>query len=255
MTPAWILGIFAAVMLIVSAVSAGRLVVEWPWRPDARRPDVDIAHVLMGISMAGMLTGGLRTLPATAWEVIFGVLTVWFTWQVVRDARAEGARALAGGHCAPHMIHSAAMLYMYLALVPPAAGAASGMSGMSVSGTQWLSYPTIAFAFGLLLAGYSVWDLDQVSGKRYSLARATTALPGPAFAGVSAGSAAVLPGTGAVAGAADDNASGEQAGAASSRARDTGQSSTRRLLLSPGTAVSCRIAMGVTMALMLFIMI
>jgi hypothetical protein len=252
MTPAWILDIFAAIMLIVSAVSAGRLAFEWPWRFSAH-PDVDISHLLMGISMAGMLAAGLRTLPDTAWEVIFGILTAWFTWQVVRDARAEGARALAGGHCAPHMIHSAAMLYMYLALVAPSASTGSAMGGMGASGMQSLSYPTIAFAFGLVLAGYSIWDLDQVSGKRYSLARATAVLTRPALAGVSAGSAAVLPSAGAGAGA---GAPGEPADVEPSRPQEMiGQGSARRLLLSPGMAVSCRIAMGVTMALMLFIMI
>jgi hypothetical protein len=242
MTPAWILDMFAAVMLVVSAVSAGRLSFELPWRHDTRRPDVDAAHVLMGISMAGMLVSGLRTLPDGVWEVIFGVLTAWFTGQVVRDARAEGVRALAGGHCAPHLIHSAAMLYMYLALVPPEVGAASGMGA---SGMQSLSYPTIAFAFGLVLAGYSVWDLDRVSGKRYAFARATTAL---------AGVPAVFPG--AVVSMGVGAASGEPiATAPSAASRPHGNGAARRLLLSPGTAVSCRIAMGVTMALMLFIMI
>ena len=38
MTPAWILDIFAAVMLVVAAVSAARLVVARPWRQGARGP-------------------------------------------------------------------------------------------------------------------------------------------------------------------------------------------------------------------------
>lgn len=247
MTPAWILEIFAALMLVVAAVSAARLAAGWPWRR-AAHPDVDIAHLLMGISMAGMLTVGLRTLPDTPWEIIFGVLTAWFVWQVVRDARASGVRALAGGHCAPHMVHSAAMLYMYLALVT---SSGSGMSGMGASGTQSLKYPTLAFAFGLVLAGYSVWDLDQLSGRRYSLAAVTTAVTSPALAGVPAGRAtAVLPGSG--------TGSSEPIDAAPSRPAGSGRDASslpRKLLLSPGTAVSCRIAMGVTMALMLFIMI
>jgi hypothetical protein len=259
MTPAWILDIFAAVMLIVSAVSAGRLGLQWPWRHDALHPDVDIAHLLMGISMAGMLAAGLRTLPDTLWEVLFGVLTAWFTWQVIRDARAEGVRALAGGHCAPHMIHSAAMLYMYLAVVTPAAGTGSAMGGMGASGMQSLSYPTLAFVFGLALAGYSVWDLDRLSGKRYSLSRATTALAGPALAGVAAtGPTAVLPAsTAGLPGTAGTGAETDDAPSTSDTA-DGGQraaGAARGLLLSPGTAVSCRVAMGITMALMLFLMI
>jgi hypothetical protein len=248
MTPAWLLDIFAVIMLVVSAVSAARLADSWPWR-SAAHPDVDIAHLLMGISMAGMLAAGLRTLPDAAWEVIFGVLTAWFAWQVVRDARAAGVRSLAGGHCAPHLVHSAAMLYMYLALVAPAASGGSGMAGMSGSGMRSLSYPTVAFLFGLVLAGYSVWDLDQVSGRRYRLVGATAALaaPGalaaPALAGVPASSGeAVASSGGGVA------SSGATSGAAAGGA-------LRGLVMSPATAVSARIAMGVTMALMLFIMI
>ncbi|MGD0556201.1 MAG: DUF5134 domain-containing protein [Streptosporangiaceae bacterium] len=236
MTPAWILDIFAATMLVVAAVSAARLVAAWLWHRTAH-PDVDVAHLLMGVSMAGMLAAGLRTLPDTLWEVIFGVLTAWFVWQVVRDARVSGIRALAGGHCAPHMVHSAAMLYMYLALVT-SSGSGSGMSGMGGATTQSLSYPTLAFAFGLVLAGYSVWDLDQLSGRRYSLANATLALAGS--------STVVLSGAGP--------GSGSAVGVAPPQPEESGDVS-RELLRSPGLAVICRIAMGVTMAFMLFVMI
>jgi len=38
-------------------------------------------------------------------------MTAWFAVRVVLDARASGVRALAGGHCALHLVHSAAMLY------------------------------------------------------------------------------------------------------------------------------------------------
>ena len=66
MTPSWILDIFAALMLVVAAVSAGRLVVAQPWRQGAQRTalaDIDVAHLLMAIAMAGMLTASLQTLP------------------------------------------------------------------------------------------------------------------------------------------------------------------------------------------------
>ncbi len=176
MTPAWILDVFAAVMLAVAAVSAAQLVAAWPRRYGPVSTDTDIAHLLMAIAMAGMLVPSLATLPDRAWEIVFGLLTAWFAGRVLR----------AGGGCAPHLVHSAAMLYMFLALPAPAA-----------DGMRTLRFPTLAFAFGLALAGYCVWDLDQLSGRRH------------AFGGV----------------------------------------------LSPGVTVSCRIAMGVTMALMLFRMI
>ena len=131
MTPSWILDIFAGLMLVVAAVSVGRLGVAQPWRHGAHRAalaDIDVAHLLMAIAMAGMLAASLQTLPNGAWEVIFGVLTVWFAYRVARDFRVSGGRALAGGHCGPHLIHAAAMLYMFLALTAPAAHG-SGVSG------------------------------------------------------------------------------------------------------------------------------
>ena len=75
----------------------------------------------MALGMAGMLTASLTTLPDVAWAVIFGVLAVWFASRVVLDARVSGVRALAGGHCAPHLIHATAMLYIVLAVAGPPA--------------------------------------------------------------------------------------------------------------------------------------
>ena len=249
MIPAWILDVFAAVMLVVAAVSAARLVAARPWRPGAVVLDTDVAHLLMAIAMAGMLAGSLRTLPDGAWEVVFGVLTAWFGYRVVRDARASGVRALAGGHCAPHLVHSAAMLYMFLALAAPAAG--GGMGGMGGSAMQTLDYPTLAFVFGLVLAGYSVRDLDLLSGSRYARTVQAPALAAvPVLAGTESRTGAFpgLPAGGGMDG-------GSPAQAAEPEPAHQGPDAARTLLLSPGVTVGCRIAMGVTMAFMLFAMI
>jgi Domain of unknown function (DUF5134) len=259
MTPAWLLDIFAALMLVVAAVSAARLVTARPWvggggTAGPAGPDVDVAHLLMAIAMAGMLAASLTTLPNTAWDVIFALMTAWFAWRVWHDARASGIRALAGGHCAPHLVHSAAMLYMFLALAAPV-GAGSGMAGMGASGSamQTLEYPTLAFAFALILAGYSVWDLDQLSGRRYSVAIAGAPLNRvPAMAGAEPAGAALSgpAATGDAMSASAPPAAGTVPGG--TRGRGPG---VRALLLSPGTTVGCRIVMGVTMAFMLVIMI
>ena len=226
MTPGWILDIAAALMLAVAAVSAARLVAARPWQRGAVVADTDIAHLLMAIAMAGMLVTGLSTLPDAAWEVIFGVLTGWFAYRVFRDARVNGTRALAGGHCAPHLVHSAAMLYMFLALLSAPGGPGQGMSGMGgSSGPQSLKAPTLGLVFAFILAGYTIWDLDQISSRARRLAPAGFALAaGPASAGpaMPAVPAAAVP-----------------AGS----------------LLSPGMTVACRIAMGATMTFMLLIMI
>ncbi|MGH3171243.1 MAG: DUF5134 domain-containing protein [Trebonia sp.] len=226
MPPAWILDIFVAVMLTVAALSAARLAAARPnpGRSWPRQADSAAAHLLMGIAMAGMLAASVKTLPNGAWEAVFGVAAVWFAGRVVRDARANGVRALAGGHCAPHLVHSAAMVYMYAALTIGSGARTDGM-GMS-GGTQGLEYPTLGLVFALVLAGYSVWDLDQLSGRRYSV---------PVPVPVPAGAVPVPEGV----------VSAVRAAAAP----------PWDLLASPALVVSCRIAMGVTMAFMLFIMI
>ncbi|TVZ07032.1 DUF5134 domain-containing protein [Trebonia kvetii] len=281
MTPAWILDALAALMLVVAAVSAARIVLARPWRCGAFVADTDVAHLLMAIAMAGMLTPRLGTLPDTAWEAVFSLLAVWFASRVAREARTNGRGALAGAHCAPHLVHSVSMLYMFLAATAPPArtGTGEGMGGMSAgagSAAMTLSLPTLAFVFAFILVGYAVWDLDQLSGRRYSTGRHDAGLR-VSLAGVApVGAAQVGVGqvgvgqvaaseTGARAAARTyDARHADQAGAASSGGtvgavdgcgRDgaprTGGAAA--FLLSPAVTVGCRIAMGVTMAFMLLI--
>jgi len=263
MIPSWVLDIFAAVMLVVAAAGAARLIAARPWQPGTRPAalaDIDVAHLLMAIAMAGQLVPGLRALPDGAWEVVFGVMTAWFGYRVARDAQVSGVRALAGGHCAPHLIHAGAMLYMFVAVSAPAAHESGGIGGMggSLSSMGTLGLPFLALLFTLALVGYSIWDLDQLSGPgtsgHYSLAVAPVPAPGPVLAEVGAGATG---GTGVAAMAASASvpapAAAEPAGAArvppaSAPADGTG-------VLAPWVATSCRIAMGVTMAFMLMIMI
>jgi hypothetical protein len=232
MTPGWILDIAAALMLAVAAVSALRLAAARPWQRGSVVADTDIAHLLMAIAMAGMLVTDLSTLPEAAWEVIFGVLAAWFTYRVIRDARTNGTRALAGGHCAPHLVHSAAMLYMFLALgtVGDAGQAMNGMGGPAA--IQSLKVPTLGLVFAFILAGYTIWDLDQVSSRTRRVAPA-----GFALAAVRASAGPAMPVSATFSGTSGN---GRGAGGA---------------LLSPGMTVACRIAMGATMTFMLLIMI
>jgi len=259
MIPTWIFDLLAAVMLLVAAVSAARLVAAQPWRHGSVVIDTDVAHLLMAIAMAGVLAPGLSTLPNAAWEVIFGLMIVWFAFRVALDARSNGVRALAGGHCAPHLVHSGAMLYMFLGMTS-AAGAMAGMAGMpgmsaGSSSMLMLSDPTLAFVFALILIGYSIWDLDQLSGRRYSLASAPVALVGaragvPAMAGAESGATTAFSGPdlssgvpGAVTGIATvPGAVGE---------RHVAGGALGQFLLSPAVTIGCRVTMGVVMTFML----
>jgi Domain of unknown function (DUF5134) len=255
MTPSWILDIFAAIMLAVAAVSAGRLAATRPWRrgTQAVLADTDVSHLLMAIAMAGMLTASLQTLPNGAWEVIFAVLSAWFAYRVVRDARVSGVRALAGGHCAPHLIHAAAMLYMFLALMAPSAHGSGGMAAMA-GGMGTLQLPFLAFVFAFLLIGYSIWDVDQLSGPgasvHYSLATARMAPAAAVLVGAAGG-----PGAAALSASADSSGGSAAAPDARPVKASTPSDHADRGVLAPWVATTCRIAMGATMAFMLLIMI
>jgi hypothetical protein len=225
MTPSWLLDLLAALMLAIAAVSVVRLAgsVRAPgrsWRAALQTmTDADVSHAAMGIAMAGMFTSRLATLSNTAWAVIFGLLTAWFAARIWLDG--HGARALVTSRCTLHLLHCASMLYMFLALGTAASGG-GGMSGMGGPAVQTLSYPTLAGVFVLLLVGCSVWDLNQLSGRRYSLIIAG----GPATGTVATGTVAAgrVPAAGGY-------------------------------LLAPATKVGIEVIMGIAMAFMLVIMI
>ena len=192
------------------------------------------------------------------------MLTAWFGYRVARDAQVSGFRALAGGHCAPHLLHAAAMLYMFLALTAPVShgGGMSAMGGAAASAMGTLALPALAFVFTLLLVGYSVWDLDQLSGPgpsgHYSLAMARVAPAAAVLAGVGAPA-----GPGAAAMSAPASGQAGSAWASEPIAARPAQparagvpaSGNARGVLAPWVATSCRIAMGITMGFMLVIMI
>lgn len=285
MTPAWLLDILAALMLAVAAVSAARVAMARPWRPGAVIADTDVAHLLMAVAMAGMLAPGLAIRPGVAWEVVFALLAIWFVARVLADASSNGVRALAGGHCAPHLVHSGSMLYMFLAAPMPAARASGtgGVPGGPGSGAMALSHPPLALVFAFVLVGYAIWDLDQLSVRRYAtgtrVSLAGAGAPGAVSMSVLAGAQSppvdrpdtgpggtepaadrvTLPaGEPAVLQAVDEHAA--------PRTRDEHAAASRGVacadgsypggggfLRSPAVTVGCRITMGIVMAFMLLI--
>jgi hypothetical protein len=219
-TPAWILGIFAAVMLLVAEVSASQLVIARAWtRRGGTNADIAVSQLLMGIAMTGILVPGLSILPNAAWEVIFAVMTAWFAWCLRRESQGRGAAAVAGGHYAPHLVHSAAMLYIFAALAGPSGSGTGGMSGMSgMAGGSSGGIPALALIFALLLIAVTIHDLDRPAGADgYFRVVGRRSVP--------AGSA--LPAA----------------------------YTAERLLLSPAVAKACQVTIGVTMAFTLIVVI
>ena len=228
-TPAWIREIFAVVMLLVAEVSAGQLVIARAWtRRGGTDADIAVSHLLMGIAMAGILVPGLSTLPNAAWEGVFAVVTPWFAWCLWRESRGRGAAAVASGHYAPHLVYSAAMLYMFAALAGPSAegsgmsmsgpGGMSGMAGGPSGGMPTLHAPTLALIFALLLIAFTVHDLDRPAGvDGYFHVVGCRNVPAGSALAVAAAVPVVL-------------------------------------LLSPAVVKGCQVAIGVTMAFVLIVM-
>jgi hypothetical protein len=243
--PAWILEIFGAVMLLAAEVSAGQLVVARAWtRRGGTDADIAVSHLLMGIAMAGILLPGQSILPNAAWEVVFAVMTAWFVWCLWRESRGRGAAAVARGHYPPHLVHSAAMFYMFAALAGPSAagagmsmsgpGGMSGMAGGSSGGMPTLHAPTLALIFALLLVAFTVHDLDRRAGvDGYFHVVGRRFVPG--------GSALAAAATWPVALRQPTHADATY--------------TAERLLLSPAVVKGCQVATGVTMAFILITMI
>jgi Domain of unknown function (DUF5134) len=147
--------VLAAGMLGVAAFCAGRLVLAVAWRRSNER-DVDAVHVVMGVSMAGMLTGWLTGTWNDAWMVAFTVSTIWFGYAVVRQLSQHSPTATGCVHL-PHFVASAAMLYMIFAMGSDTMGAA--MRAMPSGGhSQMLDVAVAVLLVGdaLLAAGWAL---------------------------------------------------------------------------------------------------
>ncbi len=199
--PSWLAAGFAAVMIATGSYCAARLAASWLWRR-ATEVDADAVHTVMGVAMAGMFLPRLSPLPASVWEAVFGVAAAWFAVQAIRRLRASTS---AGGwrcsHPVPHLVESAAMIYMFAAVPGSWSGgpgqgmAMPGMSG-GHSGARG-SLLALAVVLALFMVGYVLWTADQLT----SLARATAGARGtvPRRAGQQAGSPALAPGLAACA--------------------------------------------------------
>lgn len=232
--PSWAAAALAAVMLSIAVYCAGRLAAARLWRRSTE-VDADAMHVAMGVAMAGMLLPRLSPLPGTVWEVVFGTAAAWFAYQAVRGLRRGGAASRwRCSHPVPHLVESAAMVFMLAALPgswPGWQGQAMAMPGMAggrpaADGSLW----ALAVILALFMIGYVLWTADQLT----ALVRTQ---------------AAVTPGAGK---AGDAGAEDTPAAAVS-----PGPSRQRQgaLTLAPRLAACYKIAMGVGMGYMLILML
>ena len=252
-TPAWILGSFAAIMILLAEMSAGQLLIGRAWTRRGGTADISVSHLLMGIAMAGIFVHGLSTLPNAVWEVVFAVMTAWFAWCLWRESRAPGAAAVAHRHSVPHLVHSADdALYVRRLAAPAVAGSGMsmsgtggmpGMAGGSSGGMPTLHASTLALIFALLLIAFTVHDLDRPAGVDgyFRVVGRRSVAAGSALAAARPGRRARQP---------------TRADAAETAPRaEPAAYTAERLLLSPAVVKGCQVAIGVTMAFILITII
>jgi hypothetical protein len=246
--PSWIAATLAAVMILTALYCAGRLAASRLWHR-ATEVDADAVHVVMGTAMAGMLLPQLSPVPGSAWEAVFGAGAAWFAFQAIRGRRSSPAGGWRCSQPVPHLVESAAMIYM-LAAVPGSPPAAPGqpmpMPGMTGGYTgAGSSLRAVAVVLAFFMVGYVLWAADQLA----SLSRATTAAPAPA----AVAEPARLPVTsGAPAGAytQDPVTAGARGAVLAGRDHHAGTPA-----LAPRLAACYKIVMGLTMGYMLIIML
>lgn len=188
--PGWVNDIFAAVMIAVAAYSAGRLMAARRWsRPT--HTDIEVAHILMGTSMAGMLVSDLNPIPSGAWEVVFSALSAWFVWrcyQFVKDPSTGLGYEMHVHRLSRRLIHlvmSLAMLYMFLAAVPATVESGGSMAMGSATGTT-TDFVLLPLAFIVSLFASAIWELDRIG--HLSPSRTTLDQAAPVFSLVGGGS-------------------------------------------------------------------
>jgi hypothetical protein len=155
--------LLAVAMVGVACFHASRLALAVLWRRSTE-VDVDIVHMMMGVSMAGMLTGWLAGAWNDAWMVVFAASTFWFGLGPVRELSDTGPVRAVATHHLPHFVASAVMLYMLVAMRWMSMGSPKMSSMGHVSGGVLL--PTILAALVMGNAAITAWRTLQLAPQR-----------------------------------------------------------------------------------------
>ena len=171
--PTWLAYSFGVIMVAVSLYCVAWLIVARR-RNHQKHVDVNVAHVAMGLAMAGMLVPRLNVVPEGLWEVVFVAMSLWFASQPARvvahhvGVRLDVSRRHGLSHNLIHLAMGLAMVYMYLAAVPASAATGSVMSMTAPTGAA-ANFVGLPLLFVALLFASAVWQLDGLS--RYAPVR------------------------------------------------------------------------------------
>ena len=152
MTPSWLYYLFGVLMLAVAAYSIGLLLISLRTGRKAGR-DVELSHVFMGVSMAGMFVADWAFGPSGFWELIFVAFLIWFVVRAIQSVVTYGPHV---PHTAVHALMSFAMLLMYWF---PMGGGTGSTSMSASSSTAGRVDPGLAFVVAFLLFGSAIFTL------------------------------------------------------------------------------------------------
>lgn len=162
---AWVDGPLAAIALATAAYCVGRLIAA-AFLGRRIEYDIDLTHVVMGVSMAGMLVSRLSFIGATVWKAVFTVAAAWYAVRIIVSSLGRQHRSHRMRHYTGHLLSTGVMLYMYVTPTAPANDMNMVMPTLP-AGTHPV---TLAPVFAMVLFAYSI----RVAG-RISMAAAPTA--------------------------------------------------------------------------------
>lgn len=222
--PVGIAYFFAAVMIIVAVYSIGRLSFAG-YLGRRNHHDVSVAHVLMAFAMVGMLVPRWNVISSGFWVPVFAIMALYFAVVTAGVALRRSPWASDGHgqhstyHPLVHALMACAMLDMFW-LGMPITGSVGSSMVMGHASTR-AGGPGLTLFVVLLLLVAAVWLLDSISTftPRRQLVLSAVGPGTTASEGTELTSAEVLPS------------------------------------LAPRLEISCHVAMCITMAYMLILMV
>jgi hypothetical protein len=160
--PSWLYYLFGGLMLALAAYGVALLVLGFATNRPAGR-DVEISHVFMGISMAGMFVGDWAFGSSAIWEIIFSLLMIWFGVASIKSIQHYGLHL---PHALIHAVMNFAMLLMYW--FPMGASSPSGSMSMSASAGGGHVDPGLASLLALILCASAIFTLaSPIKGRSH----------------------------------------------------------------------------------------
>jgi len=162
--PSWLYYLFALLMLAVAAYELGLLLLGIATRRYAGW-DVELSHIFMGVSMAGMFVGQWAFGKNTVWEIIFSLLLIWFLFAALQSVLRYGLHL---AHALIHAVMSFSMLLMYWFPIGGSSGSMSMSMSMSMSSSRGAVDPGLVALLSVILCASAIFTLaSPIKGRSH----------------------------------------------------------------------------------------